>query len=46
MPLYAAKEQPLSCLQTPQPALGLKVKTHIKAGITMPKLDGSSKDAS
>jgi hypothetical protein len=23
----------------------LKVKTHVKAGITMPKLDGSSKDA-
>jgi hypothetical protein len=24
---------------------GLKVKTHIKAGLTVPKLDGSSKDA-
>ena len=31
--------------QTPVQMPTLRVKTHIKAGLTVPKLDGSSKDA-
>jgi hypothetical protein len=31
--------------QAPVQAPALRVKTHLKAGLTVPKLDGSSKDA-